>query len=870
MPQKPTYEELEKRVKQLEHFESERSQIESALKEANNTLQQMLDGTNDVIAFQKPDHTILRYNRAGYELIGLTPEEVIGKKCYELFGWKKECEKCATKKALESKKIETVEKYYPKLDKYFKLTANPVPGEEGDIDYIIEQLTDITMRKQAEENLRKSEERYADTISNVNDIIWRYEVDARGEFVGSYISPAADRLLGLSDGEIGHSIDKFFNHVFPEDLPAVKDALGSALAAAGEKKYFEYRMRKSDGTIIWVNSHGSAKLQPNGNIIAFGVTTDVTDRKQMEQVLEKQMISLTRPLDDPEGITFDDLFNIEDIQSLQDKFAEATGVASIITKTDGTPITRPSNFCRLCSDIIRKTEKGRQNCYKSDAVIGRQNPDGPTIQHCLSGGLWDAGAAISVGGKHIANWLIGQVRDETQTDEKMKAYAREIGADEQAVIEAFHEVTPMSHKKFEVISQTLFTLADQLSSTAYQNIQQARFISEKKRSDKEKEKLEARLRQAQKMEAIGRLAGGVAHDFNNMLSVILGNTELALDEEGLTEEISSNLNEIMKAAQRSAEVTRQLLAFARKQTIAPRILDLNKTIQNSFKMLQRLIDENIELILKPDEKIWPIHMDPTQIDQILTNLCINARDAVSGAGKIIIETSNEYLDETYCSGSSDLAPGSYVKLSFSDNGCGMDRETVNNMFEPFFTTKSIDKGTGLGLATVYGIVKQNNGLITVYSELERGTTFEIYLPRFETGEGQVNEKISISPHLHGSETILLVEDEPSILKTAKRMLERLDYTVLAAVTPGEAINLARDHEKEIHLLMTDIVMPEMNGKELAGILLSTYPDLKSLFMSGYTSDVIAHHGTLDEGVDFIQKPFSIHELSVKVREALGK
>lgn len=870
MPQKPTYKELEHRVKHLENSESQRQQIESALKEANKTLQQMLDGTSDVIAFQRPDHTILRYNRAGYELLGLAPEEVIGKKCYELIGRKNECEECATIKAMKTKKIETVEKYYPKIDKYLKITANPVINEDGEIDYIIEQLTDISIRKRFEDDLQKSEERYADTISNINDIIWRYEVDAQGKFKGAYISPAADKLLGLSEGEIGYNAEKFFNYIFTEDLPAVKDALTSSLSAAGEKRHLEYRMTKADGSIIWVNSRGTAKLQSNGNVIIFGITTDITERKQMEKALENRMISLTRPLDDPEGITFADLFNIDDIQNLQDKFAEATGVASIITNTDATPITKPSNFCRLCSDIIRKTEKGLQNCYKSNAVIGRQNPDGPTVQPCLSGGLWDAGAAISVGGKHIASWLIGQVRDETQTDEKMRAYAREIGADEEAVIKALHEVPSMSNDKFKVISETLFTLANQLSSAAYQNIQQARFISDKKLADKEKEKLEAQLRQAQKMEAVGRLAGGVAHDFNNMLSVILLNTEMALDDVEPGQEIFTNLTEIKNAAKRSADVTSQLLAFARKQTIAPKILNLNHIIEHLIKMLKRLIGEDIELIFVLDKNVWPILIDSSQIDQILANLCVNARDAITGIGKLTIETHNITFDEEYCTEHTGFIPGDFVMLAVSDNGNGMDKETLNNLFEPFFTTKGLDKGTGLGLATVYGIVKQNNGFINVYSELEKGSTFKIYLPRHRaSGETDMEKKVA-QKDVHGSETILLVEDEPSILRTSKMMLERLGYSVLAVATPMEAVRLAREYENDIDLLMTDVILPKINGKDLADIILTIYPNLKCLFMSGYTANVIAHHGVLDEGVNFIQKPFSKQNLSVKLREVLDE
>ena len=965
--------------------------------------------------------------------------------------------------------------------------------------------------------------------------------------------------------------------------------------------------------------------------------------KRLGDDLEKRMVALTQPLNEDGGIAFEDLFNIDDMQRIQDEFAMATGVASIITRIDGTPITAPSNFCRLCKEIIRKTDKGLSNCFKSDAMIGRYHPGGPIIQQCMSGGLWDAGAGITVGGQHIANWLIGQVRDEMQTEAKMLEYAREIGANEEAVVKAFREVPAMSREQFEQIAKLLFTLANQLSTTAYQNVQQARIISElknaeraikeseerfrylsdasmeaiffskngfcleanqvaaeifgyddrsqfiglfgteliapeshdivksnmlndkfepyeaigmrkngtrfpisirakampykdegivrvtsisditkikqaeaalrisekkyqslfenaqvalfrnrlsdgkpieineryaqmagystveecmaefnaadawvdpngrnellkilqkngsvsdyeaeivrrdgnhiwisfsasifpeqgflegsivditehkkveealrmsndrlnlvldtvpqfvfwkdlegrylgcnrvfaaaagldnpaqivgktdfdlpwpredaeayraddiavlasnrpkrhiiervqkadgtrlwvdtskaplcdsngrpfavlgvfediteRRRAEKEKADLESQLRQAQKMEAVGRLAGGVAHDFNNMLSVIIGHSEIALAQMNSGQPLYAELEQIRNAGERSADLTRQLLAFARKQTMAPKVLDLNKTVSGMISMLQRLIGEDIDLDWKPCKKVWLIKVDPSQIDQILANLCVNARDAIADIGKVTIETANTVFDKGFCTDHAGFIPGEYVLLAVSDNGCGMDNETMANVFEPFFTTKDPSKGTGLGLATVYGTVKQNNGFINVYSEPGQGTTFKIYLPRYLSKAAHLPEKeIGQLPEC-GNETILLVEDEPSILSMTTLMLERLGYTVVAAKTPGEAIQLAHEYPGVIHMLLTDVVMPEMNGRDLAKNILSSYPNLKRLFMSGYTANVIAHHGVLDEGVNFIQKPFSMENLSVKVREVLDE
>ncbi|MDP3478591.1 MAG: PocR ligand-binding domain-containing protein [Desulfoprunum sp.] len=882
---------------------------------------------------------------------------------------------------------------------------------------------------------------------------------------------------------------------------------------------------------------------------------DVTARRLAEQVSERRILSLTQPLEDASAIVFEDLFNVEDIQRLQDEFAKATGVASIITRTDGTPITKPSNFTRLCNNIIRKTDKGLANCCASDAALGRLSTEGPLIQTCMSGGLWDAGAGISVGGHHIANWLIGQVCDTAQTEEKMRRYAREIGVDEEEFIVAFQEVPTMSRAHFEEIARALFTLANRLSATAYQNVQQARFITEVKEAQEKLSKSENRLRfalegandglwdadlpvgavflnqrsyeilgyssgdmattvidwkslihpddfnltwdrlvahfkqktpvlriehrfrmkngdwtwiltrgkvvewaengralrltgtftdiserkkieetqmfllecdrstsgedffkslarylaellqmdyvhidrlegdnlsartvaiyydghfednvsytlkdtpcgavvgrticcfanrvrqlypedtvlqemaaegyagttlwdsqgkpigliavisrqpltnpglaetilklvairaagelerraaqadrailqsqlmQSQKMESVGRLAGGVAHDFNNMLGVILGHVEMAQDQVDPADPLFEDLNEVKKAAQRSADLTRQLLAFARKQTVSPKVLDLNETVEGLFKMLRRLIGEDIDLVWQPGTGLWQVKIDPSQVDQILANLTVNARDAIEGVGKITIETQNATLDDEYCTDHIGFIPGSYVMLSISDDGCGMDPEVQEHIFEPFFTTKGVGQGTGLGLATIYGIVKQNGGFIYVYSEPGQGTTLRIYLPK-HVGKALTPDRENLAEmEQRGQETILLVEDEPSILHLGKRMLEKLGYRVLAAATPGEALRLAEQNSGEIHLLLTDVVMPEMNGRDLARRLLSLYPDLKRLFMSGYTANVIAHHGVLDEGVHFIQKPFSKTELSVKVREALEK
>ncbi|MGA2974820.1 MAG: PAS domain S-box protein [Spirochaetia bacterium] len=379
--------------------------------------------------------------------------------------------------------------------------------------------------------------------------------------------------------------------------------------------------------------------------------------------------------------------------------------------------------------------------------------------------------------------------------------------------------------------------------------------------------MEDQMRQAQKMETVGQLAGGVAHDFNNMLQVIISYVEISLAKVDPDQPLHKYLLQIRRAAHRSAEITGQLLAFARKQTASPKVLDLNEAVAGAKKMIQRLIEEDIELAWMPGRDLWKVKIDPAQLDQILANLAVNARDAIGGVGKLTIETDKAVLDEAYCATHAGSVPGEYVLLAVSDDGHGMDKETMSHLFEPFFTTKGVGQGTGLGLATVYGIVKQNSGFINVYSNPGQGTTFKVYLPR---AEGAVEAGlVEAEPAFRGgTETVLVVEDEPAILEIARGMLEELGYTVLSARLPEEATRMSCEHGGPIQLLITDVVMPRMNGRQLAERLCSARPEMKRLFMSGYTADVIAHRGVLEEGVSFIAKPFSLTTLAEKVREVL--
>ncbi len=722
--------------------------------------------------------------------------------------------------------------------------------------------------------------------------------------------------------------------------------------------------------------------------------TEVRKRKHAQEALNKRIIALTRPASDITDIKLADLFNLEEIQKIQDAFAAATGVASIITDMQGRPLTGPSNFSNLCENIIRQTPRGNLNCQRSDAAIGAKCIDGPWIQPCLSGGLFDAGASIRVGEQPIAIWLVGQVYDESFEEDKMVEYADEIGVDRELFRENLRKVKRMSQEQFRNIVTALNLFAQQLSTLALQNIQQAREIAERQQKDtalketnnklnaliqaipdviffkdaqgrnllvnrafeqmmgitqeeiagkldsdimpadlaaqcresdesvmsqslpitmqekmenpdgsfkymetikapifddeghiiglagvsrevtermvaeEEKSRLEEQLRQSQKLEAVGRLAGGVAHDFNNLLTGINGYAEMLLCTLDPDTELYSEIEQIQKAGQRAASLTNQLLAFSRKQIIHPKIIQIDGVIAQAQKLLARVIGEDIMLNFQAEENTWRINADPSQIEQVLVSMAVNARDAMPQGGRLTITTKNIDLAPGRLSIDDTILAGRFVLVTVSDNGKGMDPDTLHHVFEPFFSTKDPFKGSGLGLATVYGIVKQNQGYITVDSVVGGGTTFKMYFPAVMSPAEPLLEEKSM-PVSTGSETILLVEDEQMVRKLARKILETYNYHVLEADSGPHALELAAEHPKIIDLVLTDVVMPSMNGKELYDQLLAHRPDIKVLFMSGYPQNFIADRGVLEKGTNFIQKPFTIESLTEKVRQVLG-
>jgi PAS domain S-box-containing protein len=398
----------------------------------------------------------------------------------------------------------------------------------------------------------------------------------------------------------------------------------------------------------------------------------------------------------------------------------------------------------------------------------------------------------------------------------------------------------------------------------------SRDIAERKRAEQEMMALQEQLRQSQKMEAIGRLAGGIAHDFNNLLTIIKGYSQLSLVDLKGDDPLRTNIEGIKNAADRAADLTRQLLAFGRRQIMEMKVLDLNTILRNLEKMLRRLIGEDIELTISSGDDLGRVKVDPGQIEQVIMNLAVNARDAMLKGGKLTIEIANMVLDEEYACKHVAVKPGHYVMLSVSDTGIGMTPEVRERVFEPFFTTKEKGKGTGLGLSTVYGIVKQSGGNIWVYSEFGRGTTFKIYLPQVDEPLEELREKVEAKDLPRGVETVLIVEDDKEVRKIAARILENQGYKVLEASHGSEALSLCKEHRKPIHLMLADVVMPGLDGRELAERVKSLHPGMKVLYMSGYTDNAIIHHGVLEKGMNYIQKPFTLEGLARKIREVLDK
>jgi len=768
---------------------------------------------------------------------------------------------------------------------------------------------------EAAEQLRKSDERHRSILQTTLDGVWM--VGMQGQILE--VNESYARMSGYSVQEL------LTLHVYDLDVDETPE---SAIAHIEEIKQhgtllFEARHRRKDSSIFDVEINVQYRPDDGGQIVAF--IRDVTERKQSEIALrrsEEHLRSIIETL--PLPLALND--NKGNITFLNKEFSKIIGynLDEIPTVHDWFPLAYPDvNYrnqvvtawlqrldAKLCTgkpfeplEITVVCKDGKKRDFICNMSVLENDAYGTQLIYFFE--ITDQKQA-ELERKHsheLLNYIIQHNQSALAVHDKdmryiyvSERYLHDYKVKEKDIIGKHHyDVFPDLPQKWRDVHQK--AMEGVISSSEEDSYERAdgsmewtrwecrpwhdangeiggiivytEVITERKKAEEQRLSLQNQLQQAQKIESIGRLAGGVAHDFNNMLSIIMGHAELGLLQCDVNHRVHDNLREIKNSAERSADLTRQLLAFARKQTVSPKIINLNETVSGLLKMLQRLIGEAISIHWVPAPELWQVKIDTSQLDQILANLCVNARDAIADIGQIVIETRNIYIDEMFAKTHMDALTGEYVQLAVSDSGFGMSKEILANIFEPFFTTKELGKGTGLGLATVYGAVKQNNGFIDVYSEPGTGTTFKIYLPRCVDKSSAACIEIQTEP-VKGNETILLVEDEPAILAMTNQILSEIGYNVLEAATPGKAMKLAREHSGTIHLLMTDVVMPEMNGRDLAKNLLALYPGIKRLFMSGYTADVIAHHGVLEDGVHFLQKPFNMNELSRKLREVLDQ
>ena len=764
--------------------------------------------------------------------------------------------------------------------------------------------------KQAEEALRRSESFTSSIVENEPECV---------KILGPgcelrYMNPAGLAMIEADtlDAAVGKSVCPIVTAEHRDAFTALSEKV-----FRGESGSLQFEIIGFKGTHRWLETHAVPLLDPQGKVEALlGLTRDITERKRAEEQVQYQAMLLDQIRDavtatDLEGrITYVNEAQCRALKlarkELIGKSVEIYGADPQRGATQKQIIESTRTAGKWQGEVINRSRDGRKIVVEVRTTLIR-DADGHPIGMCGSGtditehkraeeavreseeryrmlfdSITDAVfvhgiADDNLPGRFLAVNSAACLRLGYTRAELLQLSPGDVDAPESTV--DLRPISEMLKRGEKVLFEQIHVAKNgqripvEISAQSYQMqgrpvvLAVARDITERKKAELERTRLEEQFQQAQKMDSVGRLAGGVAHDFNNMLQVILGNIEFSLNEVAPDSKLRENLEEIQKSARRSADLTRQLLAFARKQTVSPKLLDLNDTVSGMLKMLQRLIREDIQLLWVPGAELWPVLMDPSQVDQILANLAVNARDAIEGVGKVTIETANMILDTSYANIHPECMPGAYVMLAVSDSGRGMGEDIRAHLFEPFFTTKERGKGTGLGLATVFGIVKQNNGFISVKSEPGEGTSLRLYFPRAER-EAKTVEPPQDVRSLRGTETLLLVEDEMQILNLGRHMLEKQGYTVLAAEAPEEAIALASRHQGRIHLLITDVVMPGMDGKELKQRLEASRPGLKCLFISGYTADVIVHHGVLDEGVAFLQKPFTARMLAERVREAL--
>ena len=769
---------------------------------------------------------------------------------------------------------------------------------------------DITERKRAEEALQESEEKYRLLVENANEAIFVIQ-----EGMLQFFNIKNIELIGYSREELTST--PFINFVHPDDREVTLGRYQKRIRGEELPGVNVFRVIDKTGNIKWAELN-SVLISWKGRAATLNFLNDITERKRAEEALRNSEEKYRTILENIE----DGYYEVDiagNFTFFNDSFCRIYGYPKEeLMGMNDRQYTDQENAKKLFQTFNR-VYRTEESAKRTDWEIIRKDGMKRNIEASVSLIKDSSGNRIGFRG------LVHDITERKQAEEQLSKLFRAVEqspatvmiTDTDANIEyvnpKFTQLTgytlkevigknPRILKSGETPAEEYKRLWETITSgrewrgefhnkkkngdlywesasiSSIKNpqglithfIAVKEDITERKRAEEERTTLQEQLRQSQKMEAIGRLAGGVAHDFNNLLTVIKGYCQLSLAEMKESTPLKDTLEVIDKAAEKAAGLTRQLLAFGRRQIMEVKILDLNTLLQNLDKMLRRIISEDIELVTLLREDLGKVKADPGQIEQVVMNLAVNAKDAMSKGGKLIIETANVELDKAYAQTHVAVTPGPYVMIAVSDTGTGMAPEVRDRVFEPFFTTKGKGKGTGLGLSTVYGIVKQSGGNIWVYSEPGQGTTLKIYLPRVDEPAEELKAQEAGEEFPRGSETILIVEDDKEVRSLAVRILKRQGYTVLDGSYGDQAFNVCRQHRGPIHLLLTDVVMPGMDGRALSESLSQLHPEMKVLYMSGYTDDAIIHHGVMDKGMNFIQKPFTIDKLIRKVREILDK
>lgn len=902
------------------------AQVDKELQATRSILSTTLESMGDAAFVIDPENrTILQMNKAAQTIFGYEPNELIGQntrlihvndESFEKFG-------AHSEPALE---VEGVFRTHQKLRRKdgqvidTEVTVSTLDDKVGWGDGVLSIVRDVTEREKVMKQLSESEDRYRNLVQSVPAAVYEYDSE---RVIGLY-NQATVELWGCEPKPDDISREAYKIHILldSEEVPH-RCPMNHTLITGESVRNQEVLFERPDGTTAFVLANTlPVRVADDGTVLsAVSLMLDVTDQRIAEETkrkAEKESLdryAFLRQLMDsvPDAIFVKD----RDLRYRMANRAclETMGRSEeeVIYRTDE-EIFPNGTASDILRDDARILDTLKPETYR-ETVLNHRGETRLLLTTKLP--LFDSEGQL--------NGVCGIARDITEFEELQSALAERLKE-----LRLLYNVTTIASKSDTTIEDMLGEIVNRMpEGWLYPDATEARIEFEDKtfatpnfqetrwhqstpitRSDKnvgtvsvalskekpdrdigpflfeEKELLEAvaavvsealqreNLRnqylQAQKLESVGRLAGGVAHDFNNVLSVILGYTELLMTSLDPSDKTYNELREISLAAKHAAGLTKQLLAFSRQEVIHPVSLDLNETIGSTFKMLNRLLTEDISLNWNPHPDPCTVQMDPNQVQQILANLVVNARDAIEGTGEIIIETSIVSLDEGSFGDDQDCSEGQYILLAVTDTGAGMDEETKSHVFEPFYTTKKEGEGTGLGLATVYGIIKQNEGLLNVYSEPGEGTCFRIYLPcRVDESKPKPALKPS-AEHLSGTETLLIVEDDSMLLELTSRMVQSLGYTILTASDPESAIQMVRETDRDIDLVLTDVVMPHMNGKELFIVLKELRPELKCLYMSGYTADVIAKRGKIDEDVNFLAKPFSRVSLAEKIHEVLHR